>query len=108
MEKEMREITFGELRRILSVVDRVSICMEETLSYENYFCIRDVPHKFDEWYVCGIGGIRSEFPQDGNLHFMPCLEILVSKKTRTDTEKKWANHEKWIERKNKSKEKSGD
>lgn len=94
---KLREIKFGELRRMISVIDRVSICMEETSQYENYLDIKDVPEKFDEMYVCGIGGINSEFPEDENLHFMPCLEILVSKKTRTEFEE--SMRKKWAERK---------
>lgn len=85
---KMREIKFGELRRMISVIDRISMCDEETSYYENYRDIKDVPEKYDELYVCGIGVTQSEFTEDADLHFMPCMEILVSKNTRTEFEDK--------------------
>lgn len=83
---ELRETKFGELRRMISAIDRVSICMLETSQYENYLDIKDVPEKFNEMYVFGIGSTDSEFPEDENLHFMPCLEIVLSEKTRAENE----------------------
>ena len=52
---------FKEIKKYISAIDRVSICMYETLRYENYRFIRRVPDKYDEYYVYGIGLIESEF-----------------------------------------------
>lgn len=52
---------FGEFRKYVSVVDRVSICMKETLSYKNYIFIKNVPDIYDDYYVYGVGMITSEF-----------------------------------------------
>ena len=54
-------LKFKKLKKYISVIDRVSICMRETLRYENYRFLRDVPEKYDELYVYGIGMIDSEF-----------------------------------------------
>ena len=35
--------------------------MLETLSYNNYIYLKDVPHSYDDYYVYGIGMIESEF-----------------------------------------------
>lgn len=55
-------IKFGELRTYISRINRVSICMEETLHYENYRFIRQVPESYNDCLVYGIGMIESEFP----------------------------------------------
>lgn len=44
---ENRRIRFGELRGVLSQVDRVSVCKKETMEYTNYLCVKDVPLKYD-------------------------------------------------------------
>ena len=54
-------LKFKELKKYISVLDRVSICMRGTLRYENYRFLRDVPNKYDELYIYGIGMIDSEF-----------------------------------------------
>lgn len=53
---------FGELRKYVSKIDRVSICMKETLEYRNFQFVSQVPESYDELYVYGIGRIQSEFP----------------------------------------------
>lgn len=39
-----KAVTFGEIRAIVSRIDRVSICMRETMAYENFRFISEVPH----------------------------------------------------------------
>ena len=55
-------ITFRDIRPYISKIDRVSICNQDTLQYENYMFISDVPEKYDHMYLYGIGRIQSEFP----------------------------------------------
>ena len=87
---------FKEIKRYISAIDRVSICMYETLRYENYRFIRRVPDKYDEYYVYGIGLIESEFEIEedsvtaevegneiGKGYFLSkCIEIMLSEKPR--------------------------
>lgn len=84
-----RDITFKELRGYLSMIDRLSICMLETLYYENFLTFRDVPHTYDDYYVYGIGMTESEFYKVGkfeyaasgkgeDLVFVNCMEIMLS------------------------------
>lgn len=91
-------LKFGELRKYISVIDRVSICRKETLAYDNYCYIKDVPEKYDGLYVYGIGRIQSEFAVDeayekvlqaeGKRKFrdgeylLECIEIMVAEKPR--------------------------
>lgn len=75
-------ITFGEIRKLCSRMDRISVCNAETLQYENFPSIRDVPHTYDAWYVWGIGGVESEFEKEGHMEILPCLELLVLEKPR--------------------------
>lgn len=98
-------IKFKEIRQYISKIDRVSICMKETLTYNNYRYIKQVPHSYDECYLYGIGMIESEFEgefggmydQDAgpdnepgtvtNPHeFYPCIEVMLSKTPRDDIE----------------------
>lgn len=60
------ELKFGELRKYISKIDRLSICIKETLQYENYRFIQDVPESYNDYYIYGIGMIDSEFQVDGN------------------------------------------
>lgn len=56
-------VTFGELRNLVSRVDRVSIMFDdEALSYKNYTFVEQVPREYDRMLVKGIGAIDSEFP----------------------------------------------
>lgn len=92
MKKQDREassyshITFGEIRKFCSVIDRVSICMMEDLSYENFERIRDVPHSYDDKYLYGFGGIESEFTEGEKRMLRPCMEIMLSKMPRKEAE----------------------
>ena len=72
---------FKELRTILSRTDRMSVCDKDTLSYENFDTISNVPASYDEMLVCGIGLINSEFHKDNkskDITLLPCIEIVVS------------------------------
>ena len=82
----MVPITFGVIRQYCSRINRVSICMKETLEYQNFRFIEQVPHRFDQFYLYGIGPICSEFYGEegladssaGELIFLPCLELMLS------------------------------
>lgn len=84
-----KDITFGELRCYLSLIDRLSICMKETLQYENFMLLQDVPERYDKYYVYGIGMIDSEFYKIGkgeyaasgerkDLVLAKCMEVMLS------------------------------
>lgn len=68
LEKEendsMMNLKFGEDRKYLSVLEKISICMLEDGSYTNYKVIGKVPEEYDNMYVYGIGLIDSEFTID--------------------------------------------
>lgn len=88
---------FKELRKYISVIDKVSVCMCETLQYENYYYMEQVPEKYNEFYVYGIGMIDSEFDvvdaapievkgnEVGKDKFLSkCIEIMLSEKPREE------------------------
>lgn len=96
-------IKFKEIRKYISKIDRISICMKETLTYNNYRYIKEVPNSYDECYLYGIGMIESEFEGEfGGMHtqdagpdseaggitkpydFFYCIEIMLSKTPRTN------------------------
>lgn len=90
-------LKFKELRNVISKIDRLSICMIETYAYENYRFMRNVPEKYDDYYVYGIGMLESEFEiaeafefeVKGNqinseLFFASCIEIMLSEKPKGD------------------------
>ena len=54
--------------------------MRETLRYENYRFLRDVPDKYDEFYVYGIGMIDSEFDIENPEHMLDVKEKDICKK----------------------------
>ena len=57
-------IKFGELRKFISRVEKLSICFEDG-HYDNYLLLSDVPDgKYDELYIFGIGMVDVEFPVD--------------------------------------------
>ena len=93
------DLKFKEFRRYLSVVDRLSICERETLAYQNFANIREVPDIWNECYVYGVGRIESEFmPEQFELdsrevkgrtlrngsYLLSCIEIIVSKRPRNE------------------------
>lgn len=91
-------LKFKELKKYISVLDRVSFCMRETLRYENYRFLSDVPDKYDELFVYGIGMIESEFEIEnpeymfdvkekdigGTFYFAKCIEVVLAEKPRNE------------------------
>lgn len=84
---------FKELRKYISQIDKVSICILETSRYENYLLFKEVPDKYDDLFVYGIGMITSEFYEredgfysancgEGKLVFLPCMEIMLSEENK--------------------------
>ena len=90
-------ITFKDIRPYISKIDRVSICNKDTLQYENYQFISDVPAKYDNLYLVGIGRKQCEFPAsqapdavvwiekmglekpgDDEMIYAECIEIMLS------------------------------
>lgn len=93
------DLKFKDFRRYLSVIDRLSICERETLAYQNFANIREVPDTWDDCYVYGVGRIESEFVPEayeldsrelqgralGNRSYLlSCIEIMVSQKPRNE------------------------
>lgn len=56
-------IRFSELRKHLSRVGKISLCFMDG-SYKNYIMPDDIPEKYNEMYVFGIGMVDVEFPHD--------------------------------------------
>lgn len=77
-----KAVTFGEIRAIVSRIDRVSICMLETMAYENFRFISEVPHSYDGKYLYGFGLIESEFEGEDGWGHLPCLEIMLSEEPK--------------------------
>ena len=91
-------IQFKEFKKYVSIIDRVSICMKETLQYDNYRYMRDVPEKYDDYYLYGVGMIESEFNIDestlesewkgkdiGNGYYLAkCIEIVLCEVPRDE------------------------
>lgn len=84
---------FKDLKPYVSRIDKLSICKYETMCYENFIRMRDVPDKYDDLYVYGVGMIESEFYQiskyeysahrgDGDLVLLNCIEIVLSEKPK--------------------------
>lgn len=80
-------IRFGTIRKYCSLIDRVSICMLESLQYDNYRFIDDVPADYDDLYLYGFGIIHSEFPDEHGIQLEKCIEIMLSKEPRKLLEK---------------------
>lgn len=89
----MISIKFKELKPFISRLEPLSICMYETNGYENFIRLQDVPDTYDDYYIYGIGMIKSEFYQvskyeysadrnQGKLAILPCIEIVLSKVPR--------------------------
>lgn len=57
-------IKFGELKKYLSRVTRLSIRFRSG-HYDNYMLVSDIPEgKYDDMYVFGVGMVDVEFPLD--------------------------------------------
>lgn len=94
-----KDITFGELRCYISRLDRLSVCMLETMAYENFIRVKDVPDTYDQYYIYGIGMIESEFYKAGkckyavsgkieDLELLHCMEIMLSKEPKSVLEER--------------------
>ncbi len=57
-------MTFVEIRKVFSRIDRVSISFKDTRTYENYNYMKDVPEDYNDTEVCGIGIVDEMFPID--------------------------------------------
>ena len=81
-----KNIKFKDLRKYISVIDKISICDKESLKYENFLRIEKVPDKYDDFYVYGIGLIESEFPENldgsGQIVLSKCIEIMITNKPK--------------------------
>lgn len=66
----MFNIKFKDFKPFVARLERLSICMKETMQYENFICLKDVPEKYDEYYVYGIGSIESEFYQISEYEYL--------------------------------------
>lgn len=95
---------FSKLKQYISPKDKVSICIKESLQYNNFRSIRHVPSNYDEYYVYGFGIMDSEFMDEdfmdkehpgsafptsaafseGRWGIKICIEIMLSEKPRKD------------------------
>lgn len=84
---------FKDLRKVLSRIDRISICDKKTLTYKNFLTINDVPKEYDSLTVLGVGLIDSEFykvsegvystkKENGELSLVPCIEVYTTGKKK--------------------------
>lgn len=81
------EITFGEIRKLCSRLERISVCEAETTRYESYASIGEVPHTFDSWYLHGFGLTAGDFGVEGDwpsIRSWPCIEFMLSKTPRKE------------------------
>ncbi len=58
---------FGNLRRMIDRTARIQICDHNTGYYQDYNCIEEVSHDYDNRLVFGIGLVRSEYAEPGKL-----------------------------------------
>ena len=75
-------LTFGIIRKYCSKIDRISVCMEDTMCYENFEKIEDVPHCYDDLFLIGFGIIDSEISQSPTI-LKQHMEIMLSKVPRS-------------------------
>ena len=82
----MENLKFKDIKKYIAVFAApISVCMIETLDYENYWEIGDIPdNKYDDFYLYGIGQIQSEFYNKclKKDDFCYCIEIMLSKTPR--------------------------
>lgn len=87
-------IQFKEMRPYLARNVRISLCFEETYEYFNYLLKSDIPNKYGELYVYGVGTADVEFSRDVFVEYdetkelnhsftlYPAIEIFLSKHPR--------------------------
>lgn len=75
-----KKIKFKDIRSIIDRLARISVCEASTLTYENYKSIKEVPDKYDDLFVVGVGLIDSECNEGGidDIRFKWHLEIVVA------------------------------
>ena len=81
----MQALTFGDIRKYVSMVDGISICMQETLNYELFNHIWEVPEEYNGLYLIGFGQFNEPFDNNGYKTHL-ALEIMLSKTPRNDEE----------------------
>ena len=59
---------FGILREIIDRTAKIQVCDHKTGDYEDYKCIEDVTHDYDNRSVFGIGLVNSEYSGSGALN----------------------------------------
>ena len=89
-------LKFKGIKRRISAVDRISICMWETLEYKNYNRMSEVSDEYDDLYLYGIGIIESECNEpdasgDFKIAFRPQIEIMLSDTPRCVTREEDVN-----------------
>ena len=59
---------FGILREIIDRTAKIQVCNHKTGYYEDFKCIEDVTHDYDNRAVFGIGLVNSEYSGPGVLN----------------------------------------
>lgn len=59
---------FGILREMIDRTAKIQVCDHKTGDYEDYKCIEDVTHDYDNRSVFGIGLVNSEYSGPGALN----------------------------------------
>lgn len=59
---------FGILREMIDRTAKIQVCDHETGDYEDFKCIEDVTHDYDNREVFGIGLVNSEYSGPGALN----------------------------------------
>ena len=74
-------LKFGDIRKYVARTDKISICMKETLNYEIFDHIFNVPEKYNEYYLIGFGALDDPFIEPAP---RLALEIMLSENPRED------------------------
>ena len=59
---------FGVLREMIDRTAKIQVCDHRTGYYEDFICIEDVTHDYDDRSVLGIGLVNSEYCGPGALN----------------------------------------
>lgn len=79
----MKNLTFGDIRKYVALTDGISICMQETMAYELFNHIWEVPNEYNKLYLIGFGQLNEPFENNGYETHL-ALEIMLSKTPRDD------------------------
>ena len=85
----MVTLKFKDIKKYISMIDRVSICIWGTQIHEHYEWVSKVPEKYDDLYLYGIGIVPRECREPNRLEkedllekegiiFRPPMEIMLS------------------------------